>query len=161
MEYFNSVESLEYFDMVESFEYYPAQNIPSFKLRICNIAAVCLYLAHSSLRNFCNTMPRHEPVVVIRQPSIYGIGDDDILEFIRCVGRREPQIQKLWSFSEDRITHEIHARATVRRVRDARLQENCMVQAQNVLYDRHIGGDGRVNQSYDGWDDFWDELADQ
>ena len=53
-------------------------------------------------------MTRRKPVVVIRQPSSCGSRDKDGLEFIRCVGGREPQIQELWSFSEDRITHKFH-----------------------------------------------------
>ena len=82
---------MEYFDLVESIEYLPAQNISSFKLRIFNIVSVCFYLAHYPLRNFCNTMSRREPVGVIRQPSSSGSGGEDGLEFIRCVGRRQPQ----------------------------------------------------------------------
>ena len=49
MEYFQFVESQNYFELVESQNYYPAQNIHSFKLRIFNTVAVCLYLAHSYL----------------------------------------------------------------------------------------------------------------
>ena len=77
---------LEYFDLVKSIEYFLLKNISCFKLRIFNIVSVCLYLAHASLRNFCNTMPRHEPFGVIRQPSSSGSGADDGLEFIHCVG---------------------------------------------------------------------------
>ena len=53
-------------------------------------------------------MPRPETVKVIRQPSISGSGADDRLEFIRCVGGRQPQIHELWSFSEGRITRKVH-----------------------------------------------------
>ena len=57
---------------------------------------------------FCNTMPRRDPVGVIRQTSRSGSGADDGLEFIRCVDGRQPQIHKLWSFAEDGITREVH-----------------------------------------------------
>ena len=42
-----------------------------------------------------------------------------------------------------------NARATAHCVRDACLQENRLEQAQNVLYNHHIGGDGKVNRSDD------------
>ena len=60
-------------------------------------------------------MPRRKPVGVIRQPSNSGSGADDRLEFIRCVGGREPQIHELWTFAEDGITCKVHpfARAEV------------------------------------------------
>ena len=35
-------------------------------------------------------MPRRKPIGVIRQPSNSGSGANDRLEFIRCVGGREP-----------------------------------------------------------------------
>ena len=54
-------------------------------------------------------MPRHEPVGLICQPSRSDRGGEDRFEFIRCDGRREPQIHKLWSFAEDRITREVHS----------------------------------------------------
>ena len=52
-------------------------------------------------------------------------------------------------------------RAAACNVGDARLQENCLVLTQNVLYAHHIGGDGRMYWSNDDWDDLWDEPADQ
>ena len=54
-------------------------------------------------------MTRRKPVGVIRQPSNSGSGDEDGLEFIRCVGGREPQIHELWSFAKDGITREVHS----------------------------------------------------
>ena len=51
--------------------------------------------------------------------------------------------------------------ATVRRVRDTRLQEHCLAQVQNLLHYHHISGDDQVNRSNDNWDNLWDELADQ
>ena len=53
-------------------------------------------------------MTRRKPVGVIRQPSNSGSGADVRLEFIRCVGSREPQIHELWIFAEDGITREVH-----------------------------------------------------
>ena len=106
-------------------------------------------------------MPRRDPVGVIRQPSRYGSGANDILEFICCVGGQQPQIHKLWSFSEDEITREVHARATGRRVRDAFLREHRLERAQNALYIHNIGVNERVNRSDDDWYDLWDERADQ
>ena len=53
-------------------------------------------------------MTRRKPVGVIRQPSNSGSADEDGLEFICCVGGREPQIHKLWIFDEDGITREVH-----------------------------------------------------
>ena len=58
-------------------------------------------------------MPRRKPVGVIRQPSSSGRGGEDGLDFIRCVGRREPQIHKLWSFAEDGITRKVHPFARI------------------------------------------------
>ena len=54
-----------------------------------------------------------------------------------------------------------NARTTARRVRDARLWEHCLVQAQNILYAHHTGGDERVHLYDDDWDYLWDEPADQ
>ena len=54
-----------------------------------------------------------------------------------------------------------NACAAAPRVHDARLQEDCLVLDQNVLYTYYIGGDGRVYlQDYD-WDDFWYKPHDQ
>ena len=53
-------------------------------------------------------MTRCKPISVIRQPSNSGSGDDARLEFIRCMGGREPQIHELWIFAEDGITREVH-----------------------------------------------------
>ena len=74
-ENFDLVDSFEYFHLVESPKYFPLKNIHSFKLRIFNIVTVCFCLAYSVRCNFCNTMPRHKPVGVIRQPSkVCGFG---------------------------------------------------------------------------------------
>ena len=53
-------------------------------------------------------MPRREPVRVIRQPSSSVSGTDDRLEFIRCVGGRQLQSNKLWSFAEDGSFCQVH-----------------------------------------------------
>ena len=53
-------------------------------------------------------MTRREPAGAIRQPYNSGSGADDGLDFIRCVGGRQPQIQKVWSFGNDGITREVH-----------------------------------------------------
>ena len=58
-------------------------------------------------------MPRRKPIGVIRQPSSSGSGDEYGLEFIRCVGGRDPQINKLWSFAKDGITREVHPLARI------------------------------------------------
>ena len=58
-------------------------------------------------------MTRRNPVGVISQPSNSGSRDDDRLEFICCVGGREPQIYELWTFSEDGITRRVHPFARV------------------------------------------------
>ena len=53
-------------------------------------------------------MNRRKPVGVICQPSNSCSGDGNELEFICSVGGREPHIHKLWSFSEEGITPEVH-----------------------------------------------------
>ena len=80
----------------------------SFKLRIFNIVAVCLYLAHFYLCNFCNTTPRRDPMGVIHQSSSSDSRGKDGVDFISCVRGREPQIHKLWSYAEDGITRKFH-----------------------------------------------------
>ena len=92
---------------------FPLKNNYSFKPRTFNIVAVYLYLAHSSLYNFCNTMPRREPVVAICQPSCSGSRGEDGVEFIRCVGGQEPQTHKIWSFAEDGINRKVHPFARI------------------------------------------------
>ena len=54
-----------------------------------------------------------------------------------------------------------NARVYARRVRDARLQENCLVRTQNILYAHNIGGDGQIYRSDDDWDDLWNKPSDQ
>ena len=58
-------------------------------------------------------MHRRKPVGVIRQPSNSGSRSDDRLDFIRCVGGREPQIHKLWTFPEGGITRKVRPFARV------------------------------------------------
>ena len=58
-------------------------------------------------------MPRREPVEFIRQPLNYGSGGEDRVDFIRCVGGRQPQIHKVWNFADDRITCKVHPFARV------------------------------------------------
>ena len=94
--------------LVESMKYFPLKNSHSFKLIIFNIVNVRFCLSHSSLRNFFNAMPICDPVGAIRQPFRSGSGGEDGVEFIRCVGRREPQIHKLLIFAEDGITRKVY-----------------------------------------------------
>ena len=58
-------------------------------------------------------MPRLKPVVVIRQPYIYGSGGEDGVDFIQCVSRWEPQIHEFWTFAEDGVTREVHPFARI------------------------------------------------
>ena len=58
-------------------------------------------------------MPRPDPVEAICQPSDSVSGDDDRLEFIRCVGGRQPKINEICTFSDDGITPEVHPTARV------------------------------------------------
>ena len=58
-------------------------------------------------------MPRPDPVRAIFQPSDSGSGYDDRLEFIRCVGGRQPKTHEVWTFSNDGITPEVHPTARV------------------------------------------------
>ena len=58
-------------------------------------------------------MPRRKPVIAIFQPSSSGSGGENGLEFICCVGGREPQIHVFWSFTEDGITREVHPSARI------------------------------------------------
>ena len=140
---------------------FPLKHISSFKLNFLNIVAVCVYFSHSYLSNFHNTMHRRKPVGVIRQTSISGSGANEGLEFIRFVGGRQPHIHKLWSFPKYGITREVHSCVTALRIRDARLREHRLVQAQNILYIHHIRGDGLVYWSDDNCDDLWGKRADQ
>ena len=135
---------------------FPLKNISSFKLRIFNIVAVCLYLVHYSLRNFRNAIPIRKSVGVISQPSRSGIGADYGLEFIHCVGGRQPQIHKLWTLAENLPQSPENARATVRHVRDVCLRENRMSRAENLLRAHHTGCDKRgywSDDDLDGWVD--------
>ena len=54
-----------------------------------------------------------------------------------------------------------NAHTTARRIHDARLHDQRLVQAQNILHSHHIGGDERVNQYNDYWGHLWYEPADQ
>ena len=79
LEYFHLVESIEYFhlvesNLVESIEYFPAQKHSQFQTQNFNIFSVCLLLDHSICCNFLNTIPRRDPVRVIRQPFRSGNG---------------------------------------------------------------------------------------
>ena len=58
-------------------------------------------------------MTRRKPVGAFSQPSNSGSGANDRLEFICCVGGREPQIHKLWIFSKDGMTQEVHPFARI------------------------------------------------
>ena len=78
------------------------------------IYSCCTLLPRSLFRrNFLNIMPRQEPVGAIRQPSKSGIVDDDVFEFIRCVGGLLPKIHEFWTFGEDVITPEVRPFACV------------------------------------------------
>ena len=58
-------------------------------------------------------MTRRKPVGFIRQPFSSSSGADDRLEFIRCVGGREPQIHELLMFAKDGITRKVHPFAQI------------------------------------------------
>ena len=53
-------------------------------------------------------MPRPEPFGLISQTSISGSGNDDGLEFIWCVGGRQPEIHEVLTFGDDGIMPEVH-----------------------------------------------------
>ena len=54
-----------------------------------------------------------EPVGDIHWRSNSGSGDEDGLEFIRCVDGRDPQVHEVWIFGEDGVTPEIYLTALV------------------------------------------------
>ena len=53
-------------------------------------------------------MPRCEKVGAIIQPLNSGSGANDGLDFIHCVGRRQLQIQEVWTFGNSGITPKVH-----------------------------------------------------
>ena len=55
-----------------------------------------LFFSLSFSCNFLNIMATLEPDRAIRQPSGSGSGDDDGIEFIRCVGGKQPKIHEVW-----------------------------------------------------------------
>ena len=81
---------------------------PSFKIILGTIVFLWPCLAHSSRCNFTNNIDRREPFGYIRRPSVYGNGGAEGLEFIWYVDGREPQINKVWSFGDNDVTHEFH-----------------------------------------------------
>ena len=78
-----------------------------------NIVAVRFCLTHYFRRNFLNIMPRREPDGSIRWPSNSESEDDDGLEFIWCVGGKQPEIHEVLTFRDDVITPEVHPFAHV------------------------------------------------
>ena len=58
-------------------------------------------------------MTRRKPVGPICWPSDSGSWDEEGPKFIRCVDRRDPYIQKVWTFGEDSGMHEVHMTARV------------------------------------------------
>ena len=58
-------------------------------------------------------MPTREPVGAICPPSKSGSGDNNGLEFVRCVDGLHPEIHEVWNFGEDQITPEVHPFAHV------------------------------------------------
>ena len=74
---------------------------------------MCFCSAHSVCCELLNIMPRPDPVEAICQPSDSVSGDDDRLEFIWCVGGRQPKINEICTFSDDGITPEVHPTARV------------------------------------------------
>ena len=58
-------------------------------------------------------MPRREPSGAIFQPYNSGSGEDDGIDFVRCVGGRQPKIHEVWNFGEDRITPEVNPFACI------------------------------------------------
>ena len=69
--------------------------------------------AHSFRCNFLNIMPRPDLVKAIHQPSNSGSGYDGGLDFIRCVGRKQPEIYEVWTFSDNKITPKVHPFARI------------------------------------------------
>ena len=58
-------------------------------------------------------MTSPEPVGSICQPPDSGIWDNDRLEFIWCVGRRQLKIHEVWTLGNDGSTLKIHPTARV------------------------------------------------
>ena len=58
-------------------------------------------------------MPGLEPVRAIFRTSDSGCGDDDGLQFIRCVDGQQPKVHEVWIFGEDGITPKVHPTARV------------------------------------------------
>ena len=54
-----------------------------------------------------------ELVGAIRQAFNSGSETDDGLEFIRCVGGRQPETHEVWNFGDDRITRKFYPVARV------------------------------------------------
>ena len=72
------------------------------------LTMMTVIFAHSFRCNFLIIMPRPDLVKAIHQPSNSGSGYDDGLDFIRCVGKRQPEIHEVWTFCDDRITRKVH-----------------------------------------------------
>ena len=89
------------------------KNFHSFKHIINNIVAERFRLSYSYHHNFLATMPRRDPVGAICQPLNSGSEADGRLEFILFVGGRQPQIDEVWYFGDDRINREVHPFARV------------------------------------------------
>ena len=58
-------------------------------------------------------MTIREKVGSIHQPFNSGSGYDYGLEFIGCVGGRQPEIHEVWTFGDDKISPEYHPFARV------------------------------------------------
>ena len=58
-------------------------------------------------------MARQEPVESIRRTSDSGSRDSEGPEFIRYVDSRETQINEVWDFGYDGVTHEVQPTAQV------------------------------------------------
>ena len=54
-----------------------------------------------------------DPVGATSWPSDYGCGDAYRSKFIRCVDRREPEVNESWILGEDGVTPKVHPTAQV------------------------------------------------
>ena len=81
---------------------------PSFKTSFSIIVLLLPSPAHSICCNFTNMMAMRYPVGSIRQNYDSGSAGWRRTRVHLCVDRREPQIHKVWTFGEDRVSREVH-----------------------------------------------------
>ena len=58
-------------------------------------------------------MPLLAPFWATCWPSGSGCGGSDRFKFVRCVDGRDPEVQKVWIWGDDRITPEVHTTAQI------------------------------------------------